>query len=161
MRTCLLLIAVAGGMTFARTPIATAQAAPTKVVLNKSSRGIALAGYDPVSYFSGSAPVKGDPGFTSTHLGGTYLFATAANRDLFAKDPTKYAPQFGGYCGYGASRGYLAPVDPEAFTIMDGRLILQNSKSVLELWKKDPAGRLKLADGNWPTILEREGKPLP
>ena len=161
MRTTLLVAAVAGGMLAARPPMAMAQSAPAKIVLNKSKQGLALAGYDPVSYFAGSAPIKGDQSFTATHLGGTYLFASAANRDLFAKDPAKYSPQFGGYCGYGASRGYLAPVDPEAFTIMEGRLILQNSKSVLALWKKDPIGRLKLADGNWPTILEREGKPLP
>lgn len=161
MRHLLRSIGLAGAVAAAATTTALAQAGPAKVVLNKSSQGVALAGYDPVSYFSAGGPVKGSPEFTASHLGGTYQFATAENRDLFVRDPVKYAPQFGGYCGYGASRGYLAPVDPEAFTIMYGRLILQNSKKVLELWNKDPEGRLKLADGNWPGIVEREGKPLP
>jgi hypothetical protein len=105
------------------------------------------------------APVRGAEGITASYQGATYRFATAANRDLFQAEPARYAPQFGGYCGYGASRDYLASVDPEAFTIMDGRLILQNSKRVLEQWRKDPAGRLTAADKNWPGLVEREGKP--
>jgi hypothetical protein len=44
---------------------------------------------------------------------------------------------------------------------MNGRLILQNSMKVLELWQKEPEARLKLADANWPGIVEKEGKPLP
>ncbi|MBM4188022.1 MAG: hypothetical protein FJ206_12010 [Gemmatimonadetes bacterium] len=140
---------------------AAAQDVPARVVLNKSKQGLALAGYDPVSYFMATGPVRGNPTITATHVGGTYRFASAEHRDLFVANPAKYAPQFGGYCGYGASRGYLAPVDPEAYTIMNGRLVLQNSKSVLALWQKDPEGRLKQADANWPAIVEREGKPLP
>lgn len=136
-----------------------AQATGPKVVLNLRN-GLALAGYDPVSYFSGG-PVKGQAEITATHGGATYRFATAANRDRFVQDPDRFVPQFGGYCGYGASRGYLASVDPEAYTIMNGRLILQNSKRVLELWQKEPDARLKLADENWPKIVEKEGKPLP
>jgi YHS domain-containing protein len=146
-----MLMAVAG-------PSAVAQDGP-KVVVNVQN-GLALAGYDPVSYFSGSRPAKGSPDFTATHLGATYRFVSAANRDRFVEDPTRYAPQFGGYCGYGASRGYLAPVDPEAYTIMAGRLILQNSKRVLELWQKEPDARLELADRNWPGIVAKEGKVI-
>lgn len=161
MRIRFLVITAASALALATGQPVSAQGQGPKVVLNKTKQGIAVAGYDPVSYFTSSAPQQGDPQFTATHLGATYQFVSAANRDLFVGDPAKYAPQYGGYCGYGASRGYLAPVDPEAFTIMNGRLILQNSKKVLELWQKDPQGKLKLADQNWPGIVEREGKPLP
>ncbi len=150
-------MAVTGGLLISG-PAAEAQA--PKVVVNAKS-GLALEGYDPVSYFTETAPVKGVEAFSAKHLGATYYFMSADHRDRFLNEPAKYAPQFGGYCGYGASRGYLAPVDPEAYTVMNGRLILQNSKKVLELWKKEPEARLKLADGNWPTIVEREGKPIP
>ena len=44
---------------------------------------------------------------------------------------------------------------------MDGRLVLQNSKSVLKLFQKEPDANLKLADKFWPGLVEREGKPLP
>lgn len=151
------LIAVTGGLLIAG-PAALAQG--PKVVVN-AKRSLALEGYDPVSYFTEAAPVKGTEAFSAKHLGATYHFSSADHRDRFLREPAKYAPQFGGYCGYGASRGYLASVDPEAYTIMNGRLILQNSKKVLELWKQEPDARLKLADTNWPTIVEREGKPLP
>lgn len=154
-----LLIAAAAAVMLAAPRLASAQSG-TKVVVNAKG-GLALEGYDPVSYFQATEPIRGTAEFTATHLGATYRFASAANRDLFAKDPTRYAPQFGGYCGYGASRGYLASVDPLAFTIMNGRLILQNSKRVLELWQKEPEARLKLADANWPEIVAKEGKPLP
>ncbi len=134
--------------------------AQSKVVINVKD-GLAMEGYDPVSYFTDPAPAKGTEAFTARYTGATYRFVSAAHRDLFVKEPAKYAPQFGGYCGYGASAGHLAPVDPLAFTIMSGRLILQNSKSVLKMWQKEPDARLKLADTNWPTLVEKEGKPLP
>ena len=151
------LLATAAGLVLG-SPAAEAQG--PKIVVN-AKNGLALEGYDPVSYFTEGAPVKGVEGFSAKHLGATYYFATAEHRDRFANEPAKYAPQFGGYCGYGASRGYLASVDPEAYTIMNGRLILQNSKKVLELWRKEPEARLTLADQNWPSIVEREGKPIP
>lgn len=155
----LILAAFAASLAVAPIHSTTAQTPPAKVVVN-AKNGVALAGFDPVSYFTSTRPVKGSAAITATHLGAIYHFATSENRDLFQKDPAKYAPQYGGYCGYGASRGYLAPVDPEAYTIMNGRLILQNSKKVLELWQKEPEARLKLADENWPKIVEKEGKPI-
>ncbi len=150
------LMVITGGLLIAGSAV---RAQGPKVVVNAKS-GLALEGYDPVSYFTEAAPVKGSEAFAATHLRATYYFTSAEHRDRFAKDPAKYAPQFGGYCGYGASRGYLASVDPKAYTIMNGRLILQNSRKVLELWKKEPDARLKLADTNWPAIVAREGKPI-
>ena len=154
--TALLALLAAGG---AAPLIAQATAAPEKVLLNLDRNGLALKGYDPVSYFESSGPLKGSSGFTAAHDGATYRFATAENRNRFLLEPSRYVPQFGGYCGYGASRNYLAPVDPEAFTIMDGRLILQYSKEVLKRWQEDPRNRLTLADRNWPGLVEREGNP--
>lgn len=156
MRNILSLAALAAVLL---TQAATAQSTAPKVVVNTRG-GLALAGYDPVSYFTGT-PAKGEPDVTATYQGATYRFVSTANRDQFTRDPAKFAPQFGGYCGYGASMGYLASVDPEAYTIMNGRLILQNSKRVLELWQKEPDTRLRKADDNWPKIVEKEGKPLP
>ena len=154
----LFLAALAATMALGPVRSVHAQPASAKPVLNLKD-GLAMAGYDPVSYFTGSKPVKGEATITAQYLGATYRFATVANRDLFTKEPTKYAPQYGGYCGYAASQGHLAPIDPEAYTIMNGRLILQNSKSVLGRWLKDPEGYLKKADENWPKLVEKESKP--
>ena len=137
---------------------ATPLRAQEKLLLNADKNGLALQGYDPVSYFGPEGPRKGSADFTATHQGVSYRFVSAENRDRFAMEPDRYAPQFGGYCGWAASRDYLAPIDPEAFTIMDGRLILQYSRKVLEMWQQDPRARLTLADKNWPGLVEREGK---
>lgn len=138
---------------------AKAQTVPPKQLVNVDQAGLGIQGFDPVAYFTDQKPVPGHPSFTSRFLGVTYRFASAEHQAMFDAAPPKYAPQFGGYCGYGASRGYPAPIDPEAFTILNGRLILQNSKSVLERWLKDPDGYLAKADANWPSIVEKHGKP--
>jgi YHS domain-containing protein len=83
---------------------------------------VAIKGYDPVAYFKSGKPVEG----TGTHehrwMGATWRFASAANRDAFAADPQRYAPQFGGYCAWAVSQGYTADIDPEAWTIVGDKL---------------------------------------
>ena len=129
-----------------------------KTLLNVDQSGLALQGYDPVAYFTQSKAVKGDAKITSSFRGATYRFASQEHKALFDADPAKYEPAFGGYCGFGVSRGYLVEIDPEAFVIQDGRLILQYSKGVLRDWKKDPAGYLAKALRNWPELLKKNGK---
>ena len=74
-------------------------------LVNVDAKGVAIKGYDPVAYFTDSKPVKGDEKFQSTYQGATYDFASSEHKALFDKDPAKYAPQFGGYCAYGAAKG--------------------------------------------------------
>ena len=47
------------------------------------SGGVALGGYDPVSYFGTPKPSKGDPNITAEVDGVVYRFASDANRDAF------------------------------------------------------------------------------
>jgi YHS domain-containing protein len=140
---------------FASLAFAVAQA---KMLVNVDKHGIALKGHDPVAYFTQGKPVKGFADFVSEFGGAKYRFSSEENKKLFDADPAKYAPQFGGYCGYAVSKGYTAEIDPEAFIIMDGRLILQYSKSVLKTWEKDAQGYLSRADANWLKVVESEGK---
>src|SRR5262245_53675234 len=64
--------------------------------INKGSDGVALKGYDPVAYFTQGKPILGTKDFQHEWQGAKWWFSTAANRDLFAADPGKYAPQYGG-----------------------------------------------------------------
>jgi YHS domain-containing protein len=50
------------------------------------------------------------------------LFASAANKAEFDKNPAKYAPQYGGYCAYSLLKGRLADIDPNNFVIYKGKL---------------------------------------
>jgi YHS domain-containing protein len=115
--------------------------------------GAAVHGYDVVAYFTRNAAVRGQDTFPYTWQGTTWRFASAANRDAFAKDPDRYAPQFGGYCAYGVGRGYAVDVDPEAFAVVDGRLYLNYSKKVQATWNQDRDGHITRARANWPTVL--------
>lgn len=131
----------------------------TRTLVNVDAHRVALLGHDPVAYFTDGHPVVGDPAITAEHRGAVYRFASTAHRELFVADPDRYAPQFGGYCGYAASIGRLSPIDPTIFQILDGRLVLQHSPPALALWQEDVPGNLARADQHWPTLLAENGEP--
>jgi hypothetical protein len=54
------------------------------------------------------------------------------------------------------SRGYTADIDPEAWTIVDGKLYLNYSKKIRKKWAKDIPGNILKSDGNWPGVLEEQ-----
>jgi len=115
----------------------------------------AIRGYDPVAYFIQSKPVQGSKQYTYQWRGANWRFASAENRDRFAAMPEKYAPQYGGYCAYGVAQGYAVKIEPEAWSIVDGKLYLNYSLGVQEDWKQDVPGYLRRADANWPNVLGR------
>ncbi len=116
---------------------------------------VAIKGYDPVAYFTESKPVKGTKDFVFDWNGATWQFASAAHRDAFAKDPARYAPQYGGYCAWAVSQGYTANIDPTAWKIVDDKLYLNYDADVQAKWSQDIPGFIAKADTNWPEILKR------
>jgi len=120
-----------------------------------SVSNLAIQGYDPVADFNEGKPVKGREGPQLMWIGTTWRFASAANREAFERDPQKYAPQYGGYCAYAASQGYVAPTDPSAFTLHEGKLYLNYSRQVREIWEQDKPGYISAADANWPGPLNQ------
>ncbi len=121
--------------------------------INKK-KGLAVKGYDAVAYFSQGEPVKGDARFSFEWMGAKWLFASAENRDQFAADPEKYAPQFGGYCAYAASEGYLYDADPKFWRIVDGKLYLNYSGTAQKRWETDIPGNIEKANKHWPTLIK-------
>ncbi len=115
--------------------------------------GIAIRGYDTVAYFTEDKPVKGSNKFTSDWNGATWRFASQANLDLFESDPEKYAPQYGGYCAYGVAQGYLVKIDPDQWSIIDGKLYLNYNGKFQRKWEKDIAGYIQTADNRFETLL--------
>lgn len=124
--------------------------------LNVDLQGLALQGYDPVGYFTANKPLKGDSRFAATYKGGTYHFASVAHKKAFENNPAKYAPQFGGFCGYAASINKLAPIEVGYFQVLHGRLVLQHNEKAWKLWHEDVEGNLKKADTNWPTLSQQK-----
>lgn len=114
--------------------------------------GIAIDGSDPVAYFAGNGPVPG--GATDvTWKGATWRFATPENAAAFQADPLEFAPQFGGYCAFAASRGYLAPTTPEAWTVYKGQLFLNANLRARKRWLAEIDANIARGRENWPGIL--------
>jgi YHS domain-containing protein len=116
---------------------------------------LALGGYDPVAYFTLGRPTEGSRRFASSWNGATWRFVSAEHKALFDADPTRYAPQYGGYCAYAVSEGYTASADPTAWRIVDGKLYVNYSHDVQKQWEQDIPGRITRADGHWPAVLEK------
>lgn len=119
--------------------------------INTNRHGVALHGYDPVAYFTNGEPTTGDSAFTHQWNGATWHFASAANRDLFAAEPTRYAPQFGGYCALGRALGVSVNGSAKRWRIEDGKLFL-NKNLMAQALHPLLAGRIhKLVARNRPT----------
>lgn len=115
--------------------------------------GIAIDGYDPVAYFSEARPVEGKKEHSFEWRGAVWRFASAEHRELFAKSPEKYAPQYGGYCAYAVAKGTTAGIDPAAWTVRGGKLYLNYDAEVQAKWLQDPDGFIAKADANWPKMI--------
>ena len=132
-----------------------AQPAPKATEFNIDDNGILLKGYDPVAYFTGGAPLKGSASFTVTHKGATFLFASAANRDAFVKEPEKYLPAYGGFCAFGVASGYKVDGDPMVWKIVDGKLYVNINRSIGRRFNADTASYIKQADIKWPAMKDK------
>lgn len=139
----------------ALTLAAVAVSAARLPAVNGSSGQLALRGYDAVAYWTERRPVRGAAGFTHRWNGAEWRFSSAAHRDAFAKDPSRYAPRFGGYCAYAVSRGYTADGDPNVWRIVGGHLYLNYSKRAQSLWEEDVPGNIAKGGRNWPGVLQR------
>lgn len=120
--------------------------------INLDESGLANQGYDVVAYHTDNKALKGDPKFTEWFHGAKYVFTSRANQELFRNGPKKYLPQYGGFCAYAMSLGKIRPVNPEIFSIEDGRLMLQHTQEAYDLFYKDVKNNIVKADAKWPEI---------
>ena len=133
-------------------------ASAQKSEIFKTSDG-AIRGYDPVAYFNEGKPEKGNRAFQYKWNDADWYFVSKANLDAFKGSPEKYAPQYGGYCAFGAAdgEGHKATTDPEqAWTILNGKLYLNYNKNIKKEWIKDQAAFIEKANKNWPKIKDKE-----
>lgn len=114
---------------------------------------LAIDGHDPVAYFTEDRPVVGKPEHSVMWSNVEWRFASAEHRALFLAAPEKYAPQFGGYCAWATSQGYIAPGDPDNWHIVEGKLYLNFNDQAQTLWEADIPGNIGKGDANWPRVL--------
>lgn len=111
--------------------------------------GYAVTGYDVVAYFTENKAVKGSAEFQAEYQGSQWLFASKEHLAKFEQSPERYAPQYGGYCAYAMSSGFVVSSDPLAFTVFDDKLYLNYSLSVRENWLENRDQFIEEADGYW------------
>ena len=105
----------------------------TETNISTNADGVAIGGYDAVSYFTDSQARLGTPDHSTEWSEATWHFASAENAATFAGDPERYAPQFGGHCAFGASMGKSAEASPDSWRMIDGKLCLMKSSGVKTL----------------------------
>lgn len=125
-------------------------------IASDENANTAISGYDPVAYFNQNEAVRGSGMHTVEHAGQTYLFASEANKSEFSKNPVKYAPQYGGYCAFGVSKGKKFYSDPTVFAVVGGKLYLNLNKDIQVKWNAEQAQLIKDAEGEWKKIKSKK-----
>ncbi|MDA7963904.1 YHS domain-containing (seleno)protein [Ruegeria sp.] len=144
---CALAVTVTAETTFADST------APTHQVVNATSRGIAMDGFDPVAYFIDGQPAKGSMDHRTEFRDRLWLFSSAENLEQFQANPEAYAPQNNGWCAWAVAHGYAAEVD-----FVNGWFI-ENDKLYV-VWNEDVKNRflakkdelIPLAEANWTQV---------
>lgn len=153
LAACLVACGVAG--------TAAAASLVTTVVANPLT-GVAIDGYDPVTFFTEPAPQPGLPDHAYHWAGVPWYFASAANRDVFMRAPEVYAPQFGGHCAMSLARGYLSDGRPVLYAIEEMKLYLFYSTANREAFLASVEDATAKARAGWKRLSrELSGPPLP
>ena len=117
--------------------------------LNVDKNGVILKGYDPVAYFVQKKAVQGSPKNKATYEGATYYFASAEDLALFKKNPSKYVPQYGGFCANGMAHRKASDIDPNVFFVQNGKLYVCASPDAEKEFHSNLQENIKKADKNW------------
>jgi YHS domain-containing protein len=130
-----------------------------KAGLNVDRNGVILKGYDAVAYFTRHQAVKGTPAIHSRFGGATYYFASAANKVAFSKHPSKYVPQYGGFCAYHLTKGELKDSDPTTFLIYKGKLYICSAADSAKEFRSNIDQNIRKADDYWVPASRAQGQP--
>jgi YHS domain-containing protein len=116
-------------------------------------KNLAIQGYDPVAYFKQGRAVKGKKEIAASYEGVVYYFSMPVNKEYFLKNPSKFEPQYGGWCAFAmGDSNEKVSVNPETFKIIDGKLYLFYNaffNNTLKTWNKEESRLMMKADVNW------------
>jgi YHS domain-containing protein len=117
--------------------------------VNSTNSGVAIGGFDPVSFHVDAKPSKGTKKYQTFQQGVTWFFKNKENLLAFMKHPEKYKPAYGGFCAYSVSVGSKYSGDPTLWSIQGGKLYLQHNRGTQMIWSKDISKHIATADQNW------------
>lgn len=115
----------------------------------QQTEGVAISGYDAVSYHLAGTPAKGSGEFSTEWNGVTWQFSSQAHLDTFKVTPEAFTPECGGYCAFAVGRGVAAGSSPDHFVIENGKLYLFSDETVKAEWLANKAEEIKAVNENW------------
>ncbi len=135
--------------------------AAESVVAHDSSHcspdGIAVGGYDLVSYHTENRAVKGSAEWSKEYNNLLHQFSSAENLALFIANPERYLPKFSGWCAIALAKNKLTCPDYENFAIQNGELLLFETFGFTNgrhVWNRKPVSNLKSAQQNYDRFFE-------
>ena len=117
---------------------------------------LAIGGYDTVAYHTMGKAVPARLEYQTIWHDARWQFSSQENLGLFIKDPEKYVARYDGHCAMGVAyeNGHKDTVDPEAFTVVDGKLYINHTKYWATEWRKNTQVNISQADKNWVTVKD-------
>lgn len=145
----LTITAVLGAVALLISPSAVVAQGLVETVVTNPLTGVAIDGFDPVSYFVDGAPRQGSPEYAHEWQGVTWYFSSAANRDVFLRHPEIYAPQYGGHCAMSMARGYLSDGNPRLYAVSGVKLYMFYSVANREAFFQSVKSSVAAAETEW------------
>lgn len=133
-------------------PLQPGFAATSELLIADRHTGLALYGYDPVSYYIDRRAHAGSASFEMTLGGLTWRFRSEANRAAFRAQPGSYIPKFGGYDPMVVIRGAPVAGHPAVFLIYRDELFLFSSEGNRDEFLQRPDALLQAAKSAWPAV---------
>jgi YHS domain-containing protein len=149
LRAGLALTAYAAGWIW----VVAAVAATTERIVTNPRTGLAIDGYDPVSYFIAGAAMVGRAEFEVRYRGAVWRFRNSGNQAAFMDRPADYEPHFGGYDPVAVARGAPTPGSPEIWLIAGRTLYLFYSVETRGEFQSDPTRLATQAEAKWPDVV--------
>ncbi len=134
-------------------PMVARGASLVQTIVTDPLSGVAIDGYDAVSFFTEPEPQQGWPDYEYVWQGVPWYFVSAANRDVFIRNPDIYAPQFGGHCATSLSRGFLSDGKPRLYAIEQMKLYLFYSLANREAFVSTSAVTTTSANATWYKLM--------
>ena len=122
---------------------------PANATPDAEGNALMLKGYDVVSYFVDNKDAMGSAQFRTNYQGVTFQFTSGEHKALFDKDPTRYLPEFGGYCANGIVYGIPWGGDGDTWKMIDGKLYIFGGHGSKDAFLLDEASNLALAKKYW------------
>ena len=150
---CALVFALDKVMAF---PISTG-ANPYRAHIVPEAGNVAIYGYDPVAYYIEGRAVKGNAEFEHEFGNVRWRFSSAENRDAFIDSPDVYLPQYGGFCTVCiVEHEGLFDANPKVWTIVKGKLYLNNDLRSREKFRRNASLYIEWADEVWRKLTPPE-----